>query len=156
MVYYIRFLKTPKIFQKKKGLQIKAAVAVTTDLGDAFYPEKLQLGYEILSGDERVVKKDNNGLHCPENTLCLRLDIPIERSHCLKPLRMHLFQKAAAGVGGTYFGDIPFIVDVWSDYFIFSNHDTTSWRVERQLVLGNAAPLKIWEDMGDSIARHIW
>ena len=157
MVYYIRFLKTPQIYQKKKeNPLIKIAVAVTTDLGDAFFPGKLLLGYEILAVGDRIVNKDIDGIHCSESTMCLRVEIPVERSHCLKPLRMHVFPKSINGAEDIQLGDIPPIVDIWSDSFMLSDRDTSSWRVERRLALGNIPPLRIWEDVGDSIARHIW
>lgn len=52
--------------------------------------------------------------------------------------------------------NIPWIIDAWSDP-ISSNIDAdVHKRVIRILSLGPGLSLRMHEDIGDSIARHIW
>lgn len=162
MVFYIRFLKTPR-FQKQKGaVSVSALICITTDLGDAFLAEDAHL-LATLSVDqtERILYKE------PLKWTAGKRELPIS----LGPFPEHLArQTVVLGVSAieprrpeTRWNDdilgatsAPLVVSGWSAPFGGSQSLVAEKLVERRFGPTDRLDLRIWEETGNSIARHIW
>jgi len=154
MVHYIRFLRTPQVGRGKKTIDIAAVVAVTTDLGDAYYAEDVDLLVEVTQahGPHQMlhsqVVKWTGGSRASKFALCCEI------KDTSLPVRLHVTTDAtAAAIAACH---VPKLLDAWSDSFALSDKQRAEPMVERQILLPNMTCLRIWEETGDSIARHIW
>jgi hypothetical protein len=154
MVHYIRFLRTPQVECDKKSCNISAVIAVTTDLGDSFFAEDVELNVELTEA---------NGLHglihgekhvWQGASRALKFVVRCPAKYASRSVRMHVTTKATASAMSV--GSVPRILDVWSTTFPLTDKQRTEPVVERQLLLPNNTRLRMWEETGDSIARHIW
>lgn len=150
MVHYIRFLKTAGIQQRtSSSVLVIALVTITTDLGDTFLPSNADLVACLVA------------VHEPRNVLCrdkvkwrkgsreLLLEIPICISQNFPLLQLHVFHDKASD-------SIPSILGALSAPFKPLAGNRAAALVARQLYLPGLPIPQIWEETGDSIARHIW
>ncbi|KKK24980.1 hypothetical protein P175DRAFT_0478938 [Aspergillus ochraceoroseus IBT 24754] len=164
MVYYIRFLKTPRIQKQKAGsITVSALICITTDLGDAFLADDVDLQVMLhLSPTKKVVYQE------PLQWKAGRRELPV----ALGPFPAHVSQQVLTmGVTTTHshhhdshplFSDslldersIPLVMSGWSAEFGGPSL-TAEKLVERRFSLTDKLGLSIWEETGNSIARHIW
>ena len=163
MVHYIRFLKVPRIQSaesKGKNATVKALVTITTDLGDDFYPGNVELAATITQGkvggrlNERKSAKD---LMWRAGMRSLSVDFELKRKDSEGPLEICISCRNGGDAEGKLLpAYIPRIVSVWSEIFVVSKGWPTSNIAERRFRLGNNTSLSIREEMGESIARHLW
>lgn len=150
MVHYIRFLKTARVRHRtSKVVSVNALITVTTDLGDTFMFSDATLTTCLVLADN------------PKHILCrarsdwlqgfreLSLDVSAHVGQGEPLLRLHLFHDEASNC-------IPSILDVWSAPFRPLINSRAAPLVERQFSLPDRPGLGIWEETGNSIARHIW
>lgn len=159
MVYYIRFLKLPKIspVDHSRAL-VRALVTITSDLGESIYPGHLPLWVTVFSPDENptaiLARRDffwKRGMRC--------LSIEIEA----RPIptgtwsaRMVVTAHRTAVVDSLSTESIPDYVSAWSDVFgSDATKDNCPW-VMRRFGPKEGITLNIREDTGESIARHVW
>ncbi|CAG8399554.1 unnamed protein product [Penicillium salamii] len=154
MVYYVRFLKTPRI---QKG-SITALICITTDLGDAFLAEDADLVLTVEKDNEVVYKSQikwnayNRELPItlgplPVNlikTLVLKVDAEAEPQSKSKSISEPCLSPS-----------IPLIVGAISAPFGPQNTPAAKL-VQRTINAPEAVRLQVWEETGNSIARHIW
>ncbi|KAL4890954.1 putative methyltransferase-domain-containing protein [Aspergillus ambiguus] len=163
MVYYVRFLKTPR-FQKQKPnvVTVSALLCVTTDLGDAFLAQDVDLLVSLtLHKTEKVIYQE------PVKWRAGKREVAIS----LGPFPSQLLQKAI--VLSVTAGDVrkpsapspdrlsgqasvPLVVSGYSAPFGGSEPLISEKLVERRFAPNDKLQLKIWEETGNSIARHIW
>ncbi|KIW25856.1 uncharacterized protein PV07_08993 [Cladophialophora immunda] len=154
MVQYIRFLRTPRSDVGKKTVDISAVVAVTTDLGDAFFGEDVELLANVVEANHP------NGILCSQaiqwqaSSRALKFAVHCPGKYISRPVRLHVTTKETETASQSL--EIPKILDVWSCVFLLSNKQRTDPIVERRIVLSNRSVVRMWEETGDSIARHIW
>lgn len=150
MVHYIRFLKTARVeYQTSKSLSVISLITITTDLGDTFLFSDALLTSCLVSAEEpeNVLCQDEVHWHRGSRELSLRLHTYVGQNVPL--VRLHVFHAQAAGF-------IPSILDAWSATFELVLGSRATALVERRLSLPSLSTLMIWEETGNSIARHIW
>lgn len=160
MVYYVRFLKTPKAQIQKGGLfSVSALISITTDLGDDFLADDASLQVRLLDATELSV------LH---QTSCRwqagRRELPLN----LGPFRrVSTSTKLQLSIGSSdveyshcdkldNFESTPVVISGWSAAFAASSTTPADKLIERRFQLCRDIQLRIWEETGDDFARHIW
>lgn len=152
MVHYIRLLSPPQVAgAQKRLLHVSAVLAVTTDLGDAFFPEDVDLRVRIVKAQKHAQIVSEQSVSCNGASRALKVTItcPVKHSHA--SVRMHV---AASGMETSAL--VPKILDVWSLPFDLADKQRADPLVDRELTLHDSTNLRIREETGDSIARHIW
>ena len=163
MVHYIRYLKIPQLHPAKskgKNATVKALVTITTDLGDDFYADNLKLTATVaLAGvggrlNDPILVKDLTWQAGMRN---LSVGFELEHKDSLGPLELCISCKNGGNAEVRLLpAHIPRIVSVWSEMSVVSKGGPASNMVERRFCLGNNTLLSIREEMGESIARHLW
>jgi hypothetical protein len=159
---YIRFLKTPKLLvQAGPKSAIKLVITITSDLGESFFPDDVLLAATLRSdkhdGDiylRKTVKWEAGMRSLP-------IVLEFEQNHIDWPARVHChvrnspmsdhFERHDDGA------DLASIISAWSDILdpprgIFE----AAKAVERRFTPLSNRTLSIWEETGESIARHLW
>ena len=160
MVYYVRFLKTPRFQPHKAGsCVVSTLVCITTDLGDSFLSETVQLFVAITQEHTRSILHQTKATWKAENR---------ELSISLGPFPCELLrEKIVVGIGaasGAHLdrasdhipnrNSVPLVISGWSAPFVYP--DIADKLVERRICFGDTLQLNIWEETGNNIARHIW
>ena len=152
MVHYIRFLSPPQTTETQKKLfSVSAVVAITTDLGDAFFPEDVDLLVRVVATGTQAKTLSEHKASWKGSSRALKVAIQCSGKYATHHVRVHM---AATDSSGT----LPSlkILDVWSMPFELANQQRAEPLVDRELIFSETANLKIREETGDSIARHIW
>ncbi|GKZ58238.1 hypothetical protein AnigIFM49718_004053 [Aspergillus niger] len=162
MVYYIRFLKTPRFQKQKPGsISVSALICITTDLGDAFLAQDVNLLVTLSLNDSGKLLYQE-----PLSWKAGRRELPI----MLGPFSANISQqKIVLGVTATspqkrspspdrLLGNssLPLVMSAWSAPFGGSPSSVAEKLVERRFGPQDRLGLRIWEETGNSIARHIW
>ncbi|EER28447.1 hypothetical protein D8B26_004795 [Coccidioides posadasii str. Silveira] len=158
MAHYIRFLKQPQITKKNgDSFFITTLFTITTDLGDSFLAEDVQLGATVQFARPIAPLKQAVCWQAGSREQKLTFG-PIRRdlTNCTVQLCVRSVTEVmdADSLNGPH---IPRVVSAWSPLFEIS----PGKRSVEKLVLRRFQPkigaeLKIWEETGNSIARHIW
>ncbi|KIX00406.1 uncharacterized protein Z518_10545 [Rhinocladiella mackenziei CBS 650.93] len=154
MVHYIRFLRTPQVEAGKKTVDVSAVVAVTTDLGDAFYAVNVDLVAEAVEATRPHVVFHSQTFPWQATSRALKFSLNCPGKYVSRSVRLHVTTKDT--IASSARREVPQILDVWSIAFPLSDKQRTDPIVERQVLLPNNSPVCISEETGDSIARHIW
>ncbi|KAF4634908.1 hypothetical protein G7Y89_g3194 [Cudoniella acicularis] len=177
-MHYIRFLKSPRLQKGGKGnvpSSLTAKVTVTTDLGESFLWADINLVVELVSEDGKTLLakgkeyswKGSDGMRSLE----VSMPIPPFRNKKVSKRRMLVRPKDAKQTandfatilhcsskfdGDSEDGGIVAVrsmaVDVSPES---SSQGSGAGLAERVFDLGKSE-LHIWEETGESIARHIW
>lgn len=140
-MYYMRFLRRPEVVRSSKSTQLKLLLTITTDLGDSFYPGDEVLHATIRSNDIVLGEKTATWT-AGSRILWLLLD------HLPTKLLHGCFEVAVIAYTARDMLEPSHILDV-----SWSSHDDLY--VERRLHLSQCT-IGIKEELGESIARHIW
>jgi hypothetical protein len=145
MVYYIQFLKTPRVSPKKGSLFISALICITTDLGDDFLAEDVELIVSSIHKSPGFEQKVT--WNAGNRELAINLG-PLPSA--LVQQSMQLSVKLQPEVTGDR-PLVPLVMAATSAPFGLK-------LPAEKLVLrdGPSEGLNIWEETGNSIARHIW
>lgn len=159
---YIRFLKTPKLLvQAGPRSSIKLVITITSDLGETFFPDDV-----VLAATLRSDKQDGD-IHLRKTVKweagmrALPIELDFEQNNIDWPARVHVHARNAPM--SDYFGrhddgaDMANIISAWSDVLdppqgVFQ----AAKAVERRFTPLSNRTLSIWEETGESIARHLW
>ncbi|KAI7353351.1 hypothetical protein KC354_g11614 [Hortaea werneckii] len=155
-MHYIRFLKLPKVEVNQATILLRATITVTTDLGETFHPDPLELVATVRSAEDdgeiylrRKIQWPGNGAR----SVPVQFDVSkqdVEWPACLHVAAKGLHHKAVPGF-------LPPVVDVWSGVLNpTKGHFSSGWRVERRFTSLAERTVSLLEDSGDSIARHLW
>ncbi|RJE22962.1 hypothetical protein PHISCL_04689 [Aspergillus sclerotialis] len=163
MVYYIRFLKPPRIHREKaRSLSISSLITVMTDLGDSFLAEDSDLVVSlIIEGSNKVLCQRTL------NWKAGKRELPISLGPLPEQLSQYSFilcvSTASPYHGKLQLADyllgnsgIPLVISGWSPPFGGPQLSVAEKLVERRFGLEEGVTLRIWEETGNSIARHIW
>ncbi|KAK5689898.1 hypothetical protein LTR97_012658 [Elasticomyces elasticus] len=154
-MHYIRFLKTPKVEVVKGSILLKAVITVTTDLGETFYPQDLELVATVRDTEQDGDIYLRRKLQWPGGARSLPVSFDLSRQDVEWPACMHITSKTPKSTGSV--GFLPPIVDVWSAVVNPTKGQFESgWRVERRFASSAERTVSLLEDAGDSIARHLW
>ena len=159
---YIRFLKTPKLLiQAGSKSVIKLVITITSDLGEIFFPDDVLLAATIRSDKSEGDIYLRKTIKWKAGMRALPIELEFDQNHIDWPARVHVhvrnspmsdhFEKHDDGA------DLPNIISAWSDVLnplqgIFE----ASRAVERRFTPLSNRTLSIWEETGESIARHLW
>lgn len=163
MVFYVRFLKTPRLQKDKSaGLRANALICITTDLGDAFLAEDAPLLVQLVLEDSgKVVNHQTVQWEAGCRELQISLG-PVPRRSSMPAFVLYIGACPGTSSSSTprqcddlSGNSVPLILSAWSAPF--GGHASVADKlVERRLALDNALTMRIWEETGNSIARHIW
>ncbi|KAL1961012.1 hypothetical protein VTO42DRAFT_4900 [Malbranchea cinnamomea] len=163
MPHYIRFLKPPRVVsvagdrKSKAARAVTALITITTDLGDAFLAEDVDvigtLHVDAGNGKACSFRKE---ARWKETDRELTIAIPV-------PAAGITARTAQLSVRAAGFAEHPAdpvascrIVSAWSGPLAWQEGAQAERLVQRRLDVGTAPELRIWEETGNSIARHIW
>jgi hypothetical protein len=158
MVYYIRFLKPPKHVgsSSRSSGSVKAVIAVTTDLGDAFFDDTVELEAEMFTDDKaphQILSRKKVYWRAGDRAVPIELALP-------DPSRGRALKLRVSQDGRSYtplrVDSMPEIVAATSDSFSHARGVPAQRHVARSLDLGQNGILMVWEETGESIARHVW
>lgn len=173
-MHYIRFLKSPICVPSPKtstGFQLNSKITITSDLGESFLCADIDIVAVLIEEDDRFSQQNHmifgwkagmrqlevswkvttsargavNSLQWP----CRLAVYALQKEHSPRNI-IDVLDVVPGGDG--YCGSImraeslPFTLKVSSEVK----------RVKRCLELSSQDHLVLWEDTGESIARHIW
>ncbi|KAH8428646.1 protein N-lysine methyltransferase family protein [Aspergillus melleus] len=163
MVYYVRFLKTPRIQNHKAGsVLVSALVCITTDLGDAFLAQDVDLLVSLS-----VAQTDQVLYQEPLKWKAGKRELPISLGPFPGNLSQRTMVLTVAAADSRKSGPptpnclsgkpgVPLVLSGWSAPFGGSDSSVAEKLVERRFGPIEVLDLRIWEETGNSIARHIW
>lgn len=163
MVHYIRFLKAPQLYPVSSTRQlVKALISISTDLGDDFLPNDVLLHAKLIhgNGDADNIDECQPALwKAGMRVLRIEMEVHVIRSRDMRPLSL-LVETANSGtatlVEGLSLVVLCEIVSCRSDVGGSCIMKEVSTRMERRFMLQPSNMLSISEDIGESIARHVW
>jgi hypothetical protein len=145
MVYYIRFLKTPRVSLKKGSPFISALICITTDLGDDFLAEDAEL--IVFSIPKSPGFEQKVTWNAGKRELAINLG-PLPSALVQQSMQLGVKLQPEAT------GDRPLIPLVMA-----ATSAPFGLKLPAEKLVRRDGPregLKTWEETGNSIARHIW
>ncbi|OCK82463.1 hypothetical protein K432DRAFT_349001 [Lepidopterella palustris CBS 459.81] len=158
---YIRFLKPPRIEgNNTSNKTLKALITITSDLGDTFLPDNLALAASLRpeghDGDIYLCKT----VQWTAGMRSLPIVFELTNANLDWPVRVHVGVKgnpASDCFGKRHKADPPSIISAWSGVLDALNGVMEAEKmVERRFTPLSGRTLSIWEETGESIARHLW
>lgn len=148
----VRFLKTPKVHVDNASVLLKAVITVTTDLGETFYLDDLDLVVTFCSLDVTADIYLRRKLQWRAGHRSLAISLDLSRQDLEWPACVHVEVRNSKSNGF-----VPPICDIWSGPLnAIKGQFDSGWRVERRFFSLSERPVSLLEDAGDSIARHLW
>lgn len=155
MVHYIRYLRTPQIkSSSKKALNVSAVAAVTTDLGDSFFSQDVTLVARLVDATNRGEILCSAEVSWKNGFRAVKIDFECPAKHSGRLASLHTTTRGT--ISALASAEAPAILDIWSSPFSLKPNAKAELLVGRRLPLEGKLTAKIWEETGDSIARHIW
>lgn len=156
---YIRFLKTPRVVADRKTgkSDVYCLITITSDLGDSFLPYHVELSAELLSAKAPEQPLIWRTVHWTSGTRSLPVTFPLPKALASSSLRLRVgVEPKARHDGYEQLSDDGHrgIVSAWSAEFSVSVEAVRL--VERRFTVARDQQLSIWEETGESIARHLW
>lgn len=163
MVYYIRFLKPPRFqTQKARSLSITALISLTTDLGDSFLADDVDLlaSLALEYTDKTVYQRVLNWTTGKRELVISLGPFPEHVSQQAFVLGVNAInpQRAQSRASDNLLdnGAVPLVISAWSAAFGGRHSVKAEKWVERRFGPEDKLDLRVWEETGNSIARHIW
>ncbi|KAL9614287.1 MAG: hypothetical protein Q9167_001243 [Letrouitia subvulpina] len=153
MVYYIRFLQPPrwKSDKTRRTPFLSSLLTLTTDLGDDFYPGEVTIRATLVSETNPHAVEE---VKWKPGCRCVRVNMEVNASRCSWPASLAFAVNDLPLVNHLGHQDIPEFVNAWTAPFTLD--DDPDPRMVRRFTLPTGDVLNIYEENGDSIARHIW
>lgn len=168
MVYYIRFLKPPKFHQEKKNVKlsrpqqkksvfITALICITTDLGDDFLAEDVDL---VATWAQRSPREtiDQTSLKWQAGSRQLSISMgPYSIDHVSQHEAVFQIRTQTIPQDILEIDTTPLVISGCSAPFKWQSEPAEKL-IQRDFSIASKSglSLKIWEETGNSIARHIW
>jgi hypothetical protein len=155
---YVRFLKTPRITAEKgtNKSNVYCLINITSDLGDSTLPYDATLVAELISPEQGDQILSSRYVKWTADMRTLAITLPLKPQHKNSPLRVCIgvTPKATFDTFTSLSNpDSPAIVSAWSAEF--TSQKEAVKLVERRFQIANRT-IKVWEETGESIARHLW
>ncbi|RMZ80649.1 hypothetical protein DV738_g2636, partial [Chaetothyriales sp. CBS 135597] len=155
-MYYLRFLSPPKVAEGPRSLlTVNAVLAVTTDLGDDFCPDDLTVQARVVDGLDHEKVLQSQSYACPGYSRALKISLSVPGKYVSRDACVHVAVNQGDSSSDED-GHFPHVLDVWSTQFHLTDKQRAEPLVERRLAMSNGSVLRVLEETGDSIARHIW
>ncbi|KAI4745433.1 hypothetical protein E4T50_04241 [Aureobasidium sp. EXF-12298] len=161
-MHYVRFLKTPKIQVDNGTVTLSAVITLTTDLGETFYPHDIQLAATLREPDHGGDIFLRKTLQWKSDMRSLSVSLDLTNTEIDWPAKLHVHTKSSKSTYDCFedhhgHGHLPGIISVWSETLNPTKGALeTHRRVERRFTPLTGRTLNIFEDTGESIARHLW
>lgn len=155
MVHYIRYLRTPQLSEaSKKGLEVSAVAAVTTDLGDSFFSQDVTLIARVVDATKHGEILCSTEVPWKAGARAAKVQVHVNGKFTGRLVVLHITTRDTIAAYASH--EMPSIADVWSSQFTVKAKAKAEPLVERRIHLAGKTVVHIWEETGDSIARHIW
>lgn len=154
---YIRFLKPPKL----QGDAVVALITITSDLGESLLSAHLSLIAVLRPESDTSEALSQQLVNWNNGMRTLKITFDVRKSKVKGPIRVQVLQQSKNPLdlirSASNFLELPPVISAWSDVLYLQQGVRESDKfVERKLLLSNGTVLGIWEETGESIARHIW
>ena len=153
MVHYIRFLKPPK-FDVQKCI-VRALVTITTDLGDDFYPADLDLYAAVISDASKESDTEWKRILWKRG----RRNVWIEKGETqfkdTRSMRLLVSTQRTLAADTLLLSNLPEILSARCEIFGREKPQAGD-KIERRYMTRQGNKRAIYEETGESIARHIW
>lgn len=160
MVHYIRFLKPPRLQKSRESHSVvKALITITNDLGDELYPADLALKADLVSGVENHAQSHwSREISWKAGMRVLWVEIPTTNASPdlefrITEARSGKNKQCSAAID---LENMPSVVSCGYKIDDPLRGPEGCGRSERRFLLQAGNYLRVEEDIGDSIARHIW
>jgi hypothetical protein len=171
-MHYIRFLKPPRLLKGSKPVA-KAKITITTDLGESFLWENVDIIVELVRNKGHVVgegKGSGKGYTWKGRDGMRSLEVEYllpgtKHQTAVGDLQLVVRPKDG-GCSAIAFETVLQVkeegcimpVRSWDIDADPQNRraDPATPRAERVFIMGSRSSVHIWEETGESIARHIW
>jgi len=154
-MHYIRFLKTPKCSTEHGKLVVTALITIASDLGESFFPDVVSISAQMICGAKAWASEEFKWTGSMRS-LKIQLNIP----H--KPKSAFVLKLAAVDINDKVESQaqdvilLPIVLDAWSGLVDPRSIADTEKMVERRFTFIHGEELRIWEETGESLARHLW
>ncbi len=172
-MHYIRFLKPPSLSRPSKvaqDIQLTAKITITSDLGESFLCVDLPLVVILVDHDGHSFQTQPYDWKAGNRQLEISLRIAKASQDTKAALRWpfqvliqprdakHYPHAMANMLNPKKVSSEPIgqVLAVLSQELHRNPSGTIDRRVQRRIKLHNGHDLCIWEETGESIARHIW
>ena len=155
MVHYIRFLKAPRLLAV--GV-IKALITITTDLGDDFFPHDQTLRAGLVSNSGNTAELlQSRGILWKAGMRVFWVELTTKHVSPGSRLRVEAASEPKKPCSDTISVErMPLVIGCTCGILDPLEKSGFWGRSERSLLLQSDNCLKIDEDIGESIARHVW
>jgi len=155
MVHYLRFLRTPQVADvSKKTIEISAVTAITTDLGDSFLSQDVTIVARVVDATSHGEILSSLEVPWTIGARAAKIKLQCNAKHTSRLVHLHLTTRDTISAHSSC--QVPAVLDVWSSPFNIKAKAKADLLVERRIQLQGRSQVRIWEETGDSIARHIW
>ena len=137
---------------KQDRLHVKTLVTVTTDLGESFYNEPCHLHIAVLSSDHRL-SSCWSMVHWKPDSRVVWVESGQIPSACLQE-SLTLLVSSKQAIKPDVIGPDCNILSARCEIVLPSKLDSSTF-VQRALQ-SSSCQLRLYEEMGESIARHVW
>lgn len=162
---YVRFLKTPRIVAEKgtNRSHVYCLITITSDLGDSFFPYDAELVAELIKPKPDFHSEDDEilvwrAVAWSAGMRTLAITLPLKKSYASSPLRVRVGIEHKAQYDtfdALSQADSQGIVSAWSAEFNSNGAKEAVKLVERRFKVAQRV-ISVWEETGESIARHLW
>ena len=153
MVYYVRFLKTPRIQQQKGVVSITALICITTDLGDSFLAEDVDLVVIVREKGGKIALEKHTKWNAYNRELPITLS-PLPAKLAGKTLELEIDTPEHQRSTPLETGPVPLVMGAISAPF--GPQSAPAAKLVQRIIVAPGVQLPVWEETGNSIARHIW
>ena len=171
-MHYIRFLKPPRLLGGS-ALTLNAKVTITTDLGESFLFSKLILLVELeLSDGTKVGKGSEYVWNGQDGMRSVEIKLPISPVLMRNGKKFMLLVRPKDAVYAVDSFSAALLLDVTSSKCqggvvavrsmeidasaSIKGQSTVAISMAERVFLSEDRRVRIWEETGESIARHIW
>ena len=168
-MHYIRFLKSPKVVGEGDEKALVAKITIATDLGESFLAADVAVhvcvvgsaGDGILGPGKEYVWRGREGMRS------LEVNLPIKRVRKVDVVRMCVCATGEACTDtfesvlgldhqGRKMENRGGVVTARSLEIDVRSGQTTGTGMVERVFRNERAEIHIWEETGESIARHVW
>jgi hypothetical protein len=159
---YVRFLKSPRVVTDKgtSRRHVHCLITITSDLGDSFLPYDIQLAAELSATTDvtQEILLVWSTVQWTAGMRSLPITFPLPKSQSSLPkLRVRVGgepKRTHDDFAAISEQDARGVVSAWSPPF--TSNENAVKLVERRFKLPDGPIVSIWEETGESIARHLW
>ncbi|KAI9652481.1 MAG: hypothetical protein M1831_006750 [Alyxoria varia] len=154
-MYYVRFLKPPRIERASSGcFFIKAVITITTDLGDRFYPLDTKLLVLVAANGD---SQDEEFVSWKANTRALPVAARVSKTHRSDiVLVVSPTTRTKTDVRGSQLRMPPILGAISSTIDDVSPGAEAAKAWTREFPFAESSRPSIVEDFGDSMTNHVW